>query len=489
MELRREFYQDIIRVYKRYLRRWTLYWRSGKIVDFTVSTRGYFSLLGRRHYPGSSPAICDSPNRKWCSNIPKEYNPRRLSSRRSSFSPKPCQFFPNLPVPLYCFAHNRRYASMKCAISLMLEKTHSYRKYAKILVDMHEDCMSLPNLTMVLCSAKSLGHFSPYGSYWASLSLINDHVDPDFVEKFISHVERWSRVHAPLRPRMLHLRAEILSEKSPAEEPQTLLALLIIGRKTFWPSCRWGRKALYLRLRCFHQRTVVNILIILILVSCAEMLRKAFGPSSSIHTGYSIFNPLSDFSYFIAASALYRQWGCGYKARKTFKEANAYKVELTPVPSRPSTPRKRSSSHSTSGNANIWIGVHDSRGLWGRQIRLTSRTPVYTFPSSTNWKNGFGYVIWLYWGFKRWLLTGPTNLTQRPLLGNLLQVWRNPQVRRIPFGLTAGADYVAMIIPHQGELVVEATFAASSKDVLTLRCVNGNVEFHDKEPLTDGRLV
>jgi len=59
----------------------------------------------------------------------------------------------------------------------------------------------------------------------------------------------------------------------------------------------------------------------------------------------------------------------------------------------------------------------------------------------------------------------------------------------MPFGLTVGADYVALIIPHQGELVVEATFAASNKDALTSRCVNGNIEFHDKEPLADGLLV
>jgi len=56
--------------------------------------------------------------------------------------------------------------------------------------------------------------------------------------------------------------------------------------------------------------------------------------------------------YYIAASAFYRQWGCGYKAHKTFKDANAFKVELTPLPSRPTTPRRRSSL-SGSGNP-IW---------------------------------------------------------------------------------------------------------------------------------------
>jgi hypothetical protein len=53
-----------------------------------------------------------------------------------------------------------RYASMKCAISLMLEKSHGYRKYAKILVDMHENCT--PFLTCfhaILMPSKSFGPF------------------------------------------------------------------------------------------------------------------------------------------------------------------------------------------------------------------------------------------------------------------------------------------------------------------------------------------
>ena len=73
----------------------------------------------------------------------------------------------------------------------------------------------LPDLATYLFLAKALGHFSPYGTYWAALSLIRDRVNPDFVEKLVSHVERWSRVHAPLLPRFLHLRAEIMSYQSP----------------------------------------------------------------------------------------------------------------------------------------------------------------------------------------------------------------------------------------------------------------------------------
>ena len=55
---------------------------------------------------------------------------------------------------------------------------------------------------------------------------------------------------------------------------------------------------------------------------------------------------MDDLSYFIAASSFYRQWGCRYKAHETFRDANAFKVELTPIPSRPTTPHQHSSSSS-----------------------------------------------------------------------------------------------------------------------------------------------
>lgn len=52
-----------------------------------------------------------------------------------------------------------------------------------------------------------------------------------------------------------------------------------------------------------------------------------------------------------------------------------------------------------------------------------------------------------------------------------------------------GADYVALIIPRDGELFVEATFGPPSARILTFRCSNGNVELHDKSQVKDGLLV
>lgn len=64
-----------------------------------------------------------------------------------AFLQSPANFF---QIYLYIYtvtvSHNSRYASMKCAISLMLEKNHGYRKYAKILIDMHENCKSPPKI-------------------------------------------------------------------------------------------------------------------------------------------------------------------------------------------------------------------------------------------------------------------------------------------------------------------------------------------------------
>jgi hypothetical protein len=65
--------------------------------------------------------------------------------------------------------------------------------------------------------AKALGHYSPYGSYWAALSLISDGADQKDVEKYIDHVEKWSKQHVLLKPRLLHLHAEIATKSNTFE--------------------------------------------------------------------------------------------------------------------------------------------------------------------------------------------------------------------------------------------------------------------------------
>jgi hypothetical protein len=68
-----------------------------------------------------------------------------------------------------------------------------------------------------MLAAKFLGHFSPHGSYWAALSLISDGEAEEVVEKYIAHAEKWSHQHVILRPRVLHLRAEIASRTNTFE--------------------------------------------------------------------------------------------------------------------------------------------------------------------------------------------------------------------------------------------------------------------------------
>jgi hypothetical protein len=66
-------------------------------------------------------------------------------------------------------------------------------------------------------------------------------------------------------------------------------------------------------------------------------------PARGVIWGTSLRSAIAERSYFISAAVVYRQWGCGYKAHRAFKDSNALKVELTPIPSRPGTPRRRSS--------------------------------------------------------------------------------------------------------------------------------------------------
>ena len=62
-------------------------------------------------------------------------------------------------------------------------------------------------------------------------------------------------------------------------------------------------------------------------------------------------------------------------------------------------------------------------------------------------------------------LTGPMNTTPALSSNDSAPLSRSQQVFDIlyPSELTTGADYVALILPHQGGLVVEATFVYSTK--------------------------
>jgi len=51
--------------------------------------------------------------------------------------------------------------------------------------------------------------------------LINDGMDEQNVAKYVGHVERWSKSHSPLRPRFLHLRAELACRFDAFEVPSS----------------------------------------------------------------------------------------------------------------------------------------------------------------------------------------------------------------------------------------------------------------------------
>src|SRR5262245_11864261 len=99
----------------------------------------------------------------------------------------------------------------------MLEKTYGYQKYAKILLELHERCRPLLNAALANLQAKALGHVSPFGSYWIALSLINDGEANELVEQYLGRVSKWSVQILILRPRVLHLRAELACRTNPSE--------------------------------------------------------------------------------------------------------------------------------------------------------------------------------------------------------------------------------------------------------------------------------
>jgi len=88
--------------------------------------------------------------------------------------------------------------------------------------------------------------------------------------------------------------------------------------------------------------------------------------------------------YYIAASAFYRLWGCGYKAHKTFKDANAFKVELTPIPSRPTTPRRRSSLSGSgkSSGSRLSLGKVDDYDVARLDLRAGLQYSTSHIPSN-----------------------------------------------------------------------------------------------------------
>jgi hypothetical protein len=106
---------------------------------------------------------------------------------------------------------------MRCAVSFVLEKGTVHRKFAEILKEIHENSDLTPVDHPSNIIAKPLGYYSAYGSYWLSLSLISDGVEESNIEKFLTHLEKWSYQHGGLKPRYLHLRAELACRTSVTE--------------------------------------------------------------------------------------------------------------------------------------------------------------------------------------------------------------------------------------------------------------------------------
>lgn len=83
-----------------------------------------------------------------------------------------------------------------------------------------KNCTKIVSGTRILMAyllVKPLGHYSPYGSYWIALSMISDGDENSDVEPYVDYVHRWSKQHIALKPRFLHLRAELARQNDHTE--------------------------------------------------------------------------------------------------------------------------------------------------------------------------------------------------------------------------------------------------------------------------------
>lgn len=97
----------------------------------------------------------------------------------------------------------------------MLEDGRACKQYTKILFDLRQNGSCLTQIILT-SKAKAWGYHAPYGDYWIALSLIIDGVDENIILKLVMHVEKWSHQHISLKPRHLHLQAELAGRTSPS---------------------------------------------------------------------------------------------------------------------------------------------------------------------------------------------------------------------------------------------------------------------------------
>jgi len=135
---------------------------------------------------------------------------------------------------------------------------------------------------------------------------------------------------------------------------------------------------------CFREREARTWATDCIDTRCGDFLKHYYENGSKAYTGYPPANKKVERRYYIAASAFYRQWGCGYKAHRTFKDANAFKVELTPIPSRPTTPRRRSSLSGSGKSSGSRLLLHkvDDYDVARLDLRSGLQYPTSRIPSN-----------------------------------------------------------------------------------------------------------
>lgn len=167
----------------------------------------------------------------------------------------------------------------------MLEDGRGCKQYTKLLFDLRQNGSCLMQMCLTL-TAKAWGYLAPYGSYWIALSLIMDGEDESIIQKLLMHVENWSHQHSLLKPRHLHLQAE-LAWRSDVSEVRVMVsfasdckAVILFDRAIAEAeiqglvSC-----AAFLNERFISRDKIVDN------TRCGHLLKEKFGATSRTYTG------------------------------------------------------------------------------------------------------------------------------------------------------------------------------------------------------------
>ena len=134
--------------------------------------------------------------------------------------------------------------------------------------------------------AKVWGYHGPYGSYWIVLSGIMDGVDENITRNLVMHVEKWSQQHSLLKPRHLHLLAELAGRSDAKEVLHQRFILRYRRSNCSIKQLQRLNACLYWIVPPSSMRGSMSGPSFADVLRCGRLLKQRFGQTSRVYTGY-----------------------------------------------------------------------------------------------------------------------------------------------------------------------------------------------------------